>query len=134
MVDVNVTADVKTVGIPVSPTVEIEDRGRPQVEPVKDSSDSSGTALDDKALHSRQPAEKPLGEEELARVVADIEGHLSQMGNKMGLSLHKETNDVVVRITDRESGELIKQFPSDEILKLHQKLDELAGLLFDDIA
>jgi len=130
--DINTTADVKIVGIPVSPAVEVEDRDRPQVTPVQDSSDSSETALDNKALHEQLEAEKPMTAEELAKAVAVVEVHLAQMGNRLGLSLHKETDDVLVRITDRESGELIKQFPSEEIVKLRQKLEELAGLIFED--
>ena len=130
--DINTNADVKVVGIPVSPAVEVKDRNRPQVVPVQDSSSSSGTALDDKALHGKQAEEQPLSAEELAKAVADIEVHLSQMGNRLGLSLHKETEDVLVKITDRDSGEVVKQFPSEQVVKLRQKLEELSGLLFED--
>ncbi|MBU0481846.1 MAG: flagellar protein FlaG [Proteobacteria bacterium] len=130
--DINTNTDVKVVGVPVSPAVEIEDRNRPQVAPVQNSADSSRTALDEKSLHGGQEKEKPMTREELGKAVEVIEEHLAQMGNRLGLSLHKETEDILVRITDRESGELVKQFPSEEIVKLRQKLDELAGLLFED--
>ena len=132
--DINTNADVKAVGVPISPAVEVEDRKRPQVAPVKNGSESTGTGLDDKALHKGLAAEKPMSEEELADAVGAIEEHLAQMGNRLGLSLDRETEDVLVKITDRQSGEVVKQFPSEEVVKLRQKLEELAGLLFEDTA
>ncbi len=127
--DVNVSAEVKVVGQPVVSAVEMKDRTKPQVAPVAKSDDSTGTALGDRALHGRQKEE--MSQKEMAKVVEDIQRRFDSMGASLGFSVNEETEDIVMEVTDRESGELIRQIPSEEVLALRAKLDELVGLLFD---
>ncbi len=57
MVDFSATnADVKSYGVPVVPTMKVEDKAKPQVAPVQDSSDSGKAALDQNALHGNTAA------------------------------------------------------------------------------
>jgi uncharacterized FlaG/YvyC family protein len=43
-------------------------------------------------------------------------------GNELRLALDRETKRPVVRIVNRETGELIQQFPTEEVLRLAQRL------------
>ncbi|MBU0676262.1 MAG: flagellar protein FlaG [Proteobacteria bacterium] len=132
MVDVNLATDVKAIGIPTVPAIETEDRKRPQVAPVREGSDSSGMGLDDKALHGRAGGKRRVSEDELNKEVKHIQQRLEDMGTRLGLTVSHETDDILVQVTNRDSGELIRQIPSEEVVKLRQKLEELAGILFDD--
>jgi flagellar protein FlaG len=38
----------------------------------------------------------------------------------------------VIRVLDKQSGEVIKQYPSEEVLGLVSKLSQSAGLLVDE--
>ncbi len=127
--DVNVSAEIKGVGQPVVSVVEMEDKAKPQVSPVKKSGDSAQGSLDDQALHGRE-AQK-LSSEDLSTLAEEIQGRFDAMGAKLGFSVHEGTEDIVMEVTERESGELIRQIPSEEILALREKLNELVGLLFD---
>lgn len=40
-------------------------------------------------------------------------------------------NGLVAQVIDRESGEVIRQFPAEEILELSQRLDDLRGRIID---
>jgi flagellar protein FlaG len=126
--DVNLSAEVKGFGAPAAPAVEREQKTKPQVTPVDSGGDSSKAALDEKSLH-RQGAE--VSAEDAGKMVKDIQDRLDSMGNRLNFSLREDPDTVVVQVTDRESGELVKQFPPEEVLALRQKLDELVGLLFD---
>ncbi|MEW5874831.1 MAG: flagellar protein FlaG [Candidatus Zixiibacteriota bacterium] len=44
------------------------------------------------------------------------------------------TGDLVVALVDRETDEVLRQFPPDEILRMRQRLQELQGILFDQTA
>lgn len=44
-------------------------------------------------------------------------------------SIDDESDTVVVKVTDKETKEVIKQFPSEEALELAKALDKLKGLL-----
>ena len=43
-------------------------------------------------------------------------------GNELRLALDRETKRPVVRIVNRETGELIQQFPTEEVIRLAQRL------------
>lgn len=134
--DVNINAEVKGFGATtaIAPAVEREDRVKPQVAPVAAGGDSSRAALDEQALRGRkeQAQARKMSAEEAAKAVKEMQERLDALGNtRLNFSLHKEPDAVVVQITDRESGEVVRQFPAEVALDLRKKLDELVGLLFD---
>ncbi len=50
---------------------------------------------------------------------------------KLNFSVHEENNEIIIRVIDKESNQLIRQFPSDEMLSLQDKMRDLAGFLFN---
>ena len=137
--DVNVNSEIKGIGVAVVPAVEREDRAKPRVMPVAESTDSTKASLGDKELHRRGGEKEKreavaLNPEELKKAVEDIQDRLDAMGTRLNFTLVEEPEAVVVKVTDRQSGELVKQFPSEEVLALRKKLQELSGLLFDQQA
>lgn len=133
--DASVNTEVKGVGVTnVMPAVEREDKVKPQVAPVAKGSDSSRSDLGEKELHPKaQP--KPVDAKELAKAVEEMQRRLDSLGNtRLNFKVQEKPNEVVVQITDRESGKMVRQFPSEDALKLRAKLQELSGLLFDEQA
>ena len=62
----------------------------------------------------------------------DLQNNLKVLHNvNLQFSVHQASGQVIVAVTDRESGELIREIPSREMLKLSAKLEEMMGLLFD---
>ena len=47
-------------------------------------------------------------------------------------SVHKPTGRVSIKICDQETNEVIKEIPSEEALKMVEKLWELSGILLDE--
>ncbi|CAM4275248.1 flagellar protein FlaG [Paenibacillus tarimensis] len=46
-------------------------------------------------------------------------------------SVHEETNQIIYKISDKASGELIREIPERKLLDMAAKLMELNGLLID---
>ena len=141
MVDFSSTnADVKSYGVPVVPSISVEDRAKPQVTPVKDSSDSGRAALDDNALHGNSAEalkkQKRLSEEEMSRLAQEIQARLDSIGGnlRLGLGTDEKTDSIVARITEKNTGEVVRQIPSEDLLELKSKLEDLVGMLFDQKA
>ena len=65
-------------------------------------------------LVERRALVQAVRELEKAEVVGD--------GNELRLALDRETKRPVVRIVNRETGELIRQFPTEEVIRLAQRL------------
>jgi flagellar protein FlaG len=129
--NIDASAGVRgTAAQPVVPAVDTAEKVKPQVAPVEKSNDSAQIALKEKVLQEKARDQK-LSNEELTEVVENIQSRLEVVGTNLGFSIHEETEDLVVEITNRENGELIRQIPSEEVLELQARLDELVGILFD---
>jgi len=139
--DVNLNAEVKVYGTPATPVTEQEDRVKPQVTPVQKSAESTSGSLDDKALHGNNGEAKELAagamsQEEVEDMIAEVQQRLDSIGGNLSLGLNEDqkTESIVVQIRDRTNREVVRQFPSEELLELRSKLEDLTGLLFDEKA
>lgn len=136
--DVNLHSEVKGYGLPPAPAVEREERNRPPVTPVSDSGASARPRPDDRSRFD-QPAsgnerkeQKNVSAEEAEKLTREMQARLDSIGNtRLNFSIHRDPEAVVVQITDRKSGDVLRQFPAEQSLALRQKLDELVGMLFD---
>ncbi|MFU7548159.1 flagellar protein FlaG, partial [Pseudomonas paraeruginosa] len=62
--------------------------------------------------------------------VSSIEKFTQSIRRDLNFSLDDSTGRVVVKVTDSSSGEIIRQIPSEEALRLAERLDEARSLLF----
>ncbi|MEA1867503.1 MAG: flagellar protein FlaG [Thermodesulfobacteriota bacterium] len=46
-------------------------------------------------------------------------------------SVHEATGRTIVKVTDQESGKLIREIPPKQVLDLADRLEEMIGLFFD---
>lgn len=51
------------------------------------------------------------------------------VANGLNFSIDDSTGKTIVRITDGETGEMIRQIPSEEMLEIARSLDKMQGLL-----
>ncbi len=79
---------------------------------------------------SQIPKQAP---EQIKEVIARLENTLEDVDSKIELSVDEELNQVIVRILDKESGELIKQLPPEEVLELDRFFADQSGLLVEEI-
>ena len=62
--------------------------------------------------------------------VEKINAHTASVEAKFGI--HEQTNRVTIKMVDRDSGEVVKEFPAEETLDLIAKAWELAGIMVDE--
>jgi flagellar protein FlaG len=55
-------------------------------------------------------------------------------GRQLRFDIDDDTRSFLVKVKDQATGDVIKQIPSEEILSLRQRLDELVGMLVDKTA
>lgn len=46
----------------------------------------------------------------------------------------KDIDKVIIKIKDKDTGEIIRQIPPEVAVKIAKKVDELLGILFDELA
>ncbi|SUD77521.1 flagellar protein FlaG [Pseudomonas putida] len=104
---------------PVLPQAPVADRDRDAAVPAK----VQETAGTDNQPHSREDLEKAVGE---------IRDFVQSSQRQLDFSIDDSTGRVVVKVIATQSGEVIRQLPSELALKLAQSLSEASSLLFDD--
>lgn len=87
----------------------------------------------EKALSSaeQQQEEEARAEKALNEKVKELNDFVQNLKRDLHFSVDKETGRMVVRVVNAETDEVIKQIPSDEILKLAESLENMSGLLIN---
>ena len=66
------------------------------------------------------------------QLAAEMNEIMDDFQTSLGFSIREDLDhQVIVEIKDRETNELIKQIPSEEMLAIKEKMQELTGLLLD---
>jgi flagellar protein FlaG len=79
------------------------------------------------------PMDKPK-RAELEQAVTDIREFVQSSKRNLDFSIDDSTGRVVVKVIATESGEVIRQLPSEAALKLAASLSDASNLLFNEKA
>ena len=70
-----------------------------------------------------------LQKEDVKKAVDDIQKFVSTKNQDLQFSIDEELGKTVVKVVDRSTKEIIRQYPSEEMLQIAKALDKLQGLL-----
>jgi flagellar protein FlaG len=68
----------------------------------------------------------------LHSVTADLEQVSLAFNKQLRFVVDHRSNEITVKVIDRETDKVIKEFPPEELQRLHSKLRETIGFLFDE--
>jgi flagellar protein FlaG len=69
---------------------------------------------------------------EIHRVAADIEQVSLTFNKKLKFVVDQQEHEVIVKVIDKNTDKVIKVLPPEELQRLHRKLKETIGLLFNE--
>ena len=72
---------------------------------------------------------REMTNEQIRKAVSDINKKMDNTSCQFGI--HDETNRVTIKIIDKDTKEVVKEFPPEETLDLIAKAWELAGIMVD---
>jgi flagellar protein FlaG len=72
-----------------------------------------------------------LEREQLEKVAQQLQEFMGEMSRSLQFQVDEDSGRDVIKILDKSSGDVIKQYPSEEVLSLVSKLSESAGILID---
>ncbi|HEX3030139.1 MAG TPA: flagellar protein FlaG [Clostridia bacterium] len=101
----NVVQNQGKIDLPVKPVVPAEDQ---EVVPAK------------------------VSEAFIKRAVDKANQTMQEHGRSLEFRIHEKTNEVIVKIIDTDTKEVIREIPSEKILDMFANMLELAGLLVDE--
>ena len=74
----------------------------------------------------------PLTSEQLDKVAQQLQDFVGGMNKGLEFLVDKDSGRDVIKVIDKNSGDLIKQYPSEEVLSLVSKLSDAAGALVNE--
>jgi flagellar protein FlaG len=74
---------------------------------------------------------QPLTLEQLEKVAQQLQDFVGEMNRGLEFSVDKDSGRDVIKIIDKSTGDLVKQYPSEEVLTLVAKLSDMVGGFVD---
>lgn len=77
---------------------------------------------------------QPVNEQQLREVVEQLNDHVQAINRDLHFSVDDDSGKTIIKVTNSETEELIRQIPSEEVLRISRNLaeqfDDATGLLF----
>jgi len=90
--------------------------------------------LAEKAEKSKESEDKPsdvMTPKQLEKVAQQLQDFMGEMNRSLEFLVDKDSGRDVIKVLDRGTGDLVKQYPSEEVLTLISKLSDATGNLID---
>ncbi|MDF2673252.1 MAG: flagellar biosynthesis protein FlaG [Clostridiales bacterium] len=87
-----------------------------------------------KKKNTNDSKEKHVNAKDLDSAVDKANNVLFKNNTHLQFRIHEKTNEVMVKIVDDVSGEVLKEIPPEKMLDLVAKLWEIAGIIVDEKA
>lgn len=77
------------------------------------------------------PPTRQLTSDELRRATEQLQHRMQLIAPDLQFTLDKESGRTVIKVTDQATNELIRQIPTEEVLRINKELDRFQGLLLN---
>lgn len=78
------------------------------------------------------PTEAKISSAQLEMVAQQLQDFVGEMNKGLEFSVDKDSGRDIIKVVDKKSGDLIKQYPTEEVLSLVTKLSDAAGSLVNE--
>ena len=87
----------------------------------------------------QQPVEESsqaqtLTRDEINELTDKLNEFVDSKKRNLSFSVDEDSNNTIIKVLDSETQEVIRQFPSEEAVKLAKYLEDAMGLIFNDHA
>jgi len=98
---------------------------------VVDNTDKVLTASEVEPKKEAIQEEKTDADKDVSETIDEMNSFLDNMKRNISFSIDEDLGKSVIVVKDAESDEVIRQMPSEELMVLRKKMDDVAGILFD---
>ncbi|SFC69895.1 flagellar protein FlaG [Polaromonas sp. OV174] len=88
---------------------------------------ASATAV---AADARDGGAAKLSSEQTRQSLEEINQMLASMSISVQFQIDPDYKDVIVKVVDQDSGKVVRQIPTEEVVRISKAMDNLKGLLF----
>ena len=75
---------------------------------------------------------RAMDPDRMAEAQEAVNAVLEHLNVQLKLSVNRDLEQVVAKIVDRDTGEVVREIPPEEMLEMAKRLEEMSGLLLDE--
>ena len=98
-------------------------------EAAADKRDAQTDAARQAVAAQREAAQSPPPSHKIESVTRQIDSFLRSQNHQLQFRVDQGSGKMVVTVTDGETGEVIRQVPGEEALKMAERIEDMTGLL-----
>lgn len=80
----------------------------------------------------KEPTNNTISEAFIRKAVDKANETMKEHNRSLEFRIHEKTNEIIVKIIDTDTKEVIREIPSEKILDMFANMLELAGLIVDE--
>ncbi len=126
-VNTEVPEDGQTVN--VDETTASVTRSQPEDDKSGEEAGSQQQTNAQQQVNTKQTQQKS---EQLKKAIAEMNRKINNSNEEAVFGVHEDTNRIMIKIMDKETKEVIKEFPPEKTLDMIAKIWEMAGILVDE--
>ena len=69
--------------------------------------------------------------DQVQEIVETLNEYTNVLQTKLGFSINENAEKIVVTVKNKETDEIIRQIPAEELMLIQEKMEELTGLLLN---
>ncbi len=123
-VNTEVPADGQTVN--VDNTTAAVAKTQENTENNKNNNGNNNSGFQQQAMNSQST------NEQLKKAIAEMNRKINNTNEEAVFGIHEKTNRITIKIVDKDTKEVIKEFPPEKTLDMIAKVWEMAGILVDE--
>lgn len=94
---------------------------------------TSNTDFSELLSEVSSPTESEKLKEDIDKLLEEVNEKLKPVNKEISYTLHDKVNRYIISVKNRDTGDLIREYPAKEQLDVYAKILENAGLLFDQL-
>lgn len=83
-------------------------------------------------MKHKEKYERTISEEAIVKLIDRANKTLMGETRRFEYRVHEQTGEIVVKVCNAETNEVIREIPSEKFLELIDKLQEISGMIIDE--
>lgn len=117
---------------PDDQTAKVDTTTASVVQSQAEDSEAGNNSSKDGEAKGQQLKNNQAASDQLKKAIEEMNRKISNTNEEAVFGVHEETNRIMIKIVDKDTKEIIKEFPPEKTLDMIAKVWEMAGILVDE--
>lgn len=130
-VDVSSNSNIKPSPATLSPPTPPKVSSEAEIKKVAEATAEVAAEISDQKIHSAEEMQELRSD--LEETIRALNIKMEVKSSRLNFSVDEVSDRVMVTVTNKNTGEIVRQVPADAILKVAHNMEALKGVIFDEV-